>query len=82
MSNSPPSNGTADFYPPSKVRDLRARVEGGHAAASVVVVRLEFTSPGDDYDEGTGERERERDAVPLTPVAPPPPPNPDGTFRA
>ncbi len=47
------ANATADTYAPSKVRDLSAKLE---VEGEFAVLKLEFTSPGDDFDEGNGEK--------------------------
>ena len=44
-----PSSGT-DLFPPQRVTDLRASVSIPNQA-----VVLTFTSPGDDYSDGTGK---------------------------
>lgn len=50
---------SGDFYSPSRVRDLLLRYEGD---PSLGAIRVEFTSTGDDFDTGEGnKRERERE---------------------
>ncbi|XP_004699650.1 calcium-activated chloride channel regulator 1 isoform X2 [Echinops telfairi] len=45
-----PASPTSDLFPPCKITDLRANIQGGR------LINLTWTAPGDDYDHGRARR--------------------------
>lgn len=52
MASDVPKSPVPDLFPPCKITDLKAGIQGDN------LINLTWTAPGDDYDHGRGELNR------------------------